>query len=273
MPANARSSLQLLLSLAALSSLGLSAAAQTAAPSYMQSQPAPIERSQPSGQFAPSAPQDDAAPAARPPQLHRPAIQTSQPAPGIYVRVTPQGSVTTVSATPGHTELRVDSGIANISIHHPDRDSLILVDLAGGQVALVKDGLYTFNAATKTARVLVGEAEAYPTISADPTGKGIKVKEDHAITFGGAELRAVEFDPYQARTDLLPRDSAAAYGDGRPAYPAYGYPYYYYGYPYYPYYAWGYPYYGWGYPYGFGLGFGYYGGFYGGYGHGFYGRR
>jgi hypothetical protein len=194
MPTTTRYNLNFLLPLAALSVLSLSAAAQSPAPSadgsssYMQSQPAPIERSQATNQAGQQSDQ------AQPPQHYqgpdpdhyqipdaqqrpnRPAIKTSQPAQGVYVRVTPQGSVTTVASTPGHTELRVDSGIANISIRHPEHDSMILVDLAGGQVALIKDGLYTFNADTKTARVLMGEAEAYPAVSAGPSGKGIKVR-------------------------------------------------------------------------------------------------
>ncbi len=274
MPTTVRTAKTFLLPLAAAATLSLAATAQTTAPnadSFMQSQAAPIERSGPA-----SAPQTGytGQPAARP---QPPAVKSSQPAPGVWLRVNPQGAVTTVSATPERLELRVDSGIANITLHHPAKDHLILVDVAGGQLDLIKDGFYTVNADTRTARVLVGEAEAYPNANADT--KPVKVKEDHAITFGSADLRTVAFEPFQASPDLLPRDSAYNHGDGGPApYPAYGYgPYYgFYGAPY-PYYAWDYPYYGWGYPYGFGLGFGFYGGgFYGGrgfYGGGFRGRR
>jgi hypothetical protein len=256
MPTTTRSAIKQLLSLSAVAAVSLTAAAQ--APDYTQSQPAPIQRSAPAGP-----PQNYRQPA-------RPAVKTSQPAPGVWLRVSPQGSVTTVSATADHTELRVDSGIANITVHHPAHDALILVDLGGGQVDLIKDGLYTFNAATRTVRVLVGEAEAFNGTDANSNGKPIKVKEDHALTFGTANLRTVEFAPFQARPDLLPGDTAYAHGDG-PARPGpYGYGFYG-GYPYggYPYYAWDYPYYGWEYPYGFG--FGYYGGFGGFYGGGFRG--
>jgi hypothetical protein len=258
MPTTARSAIKQLLSLSAVAALSLTAAAQV--PDYTQSQPAPIERSAPA-----PAPAGDSQPYQRP---ARPAIKTSQPAPGVWLRVSPQGSVTTVSATADHTELRVDSGIANVTVHHPAHDALILVDLGGGQVDLIKDGLYTFNADTKTVRVLVGEAEAFTGTDANSNARPIKVKEDHALTFGAASLRTVEFAPFQARPDLLPGDTAYAHGDG-PARP-YPYGYGFYGYPG-PYYAWDYPYYGWGYPYGFGLGFGYYGGFGGFYGGGFRG--
>jgi hypothetical protein len=266
MPTTVRTAKTFLFTLAAAATLTVAATAQT--DNYLQSQPAPIERVAP----VPQTGQQPARPAP-------PAVKTSQPAPGVWLRVNPQGAVTTVSAAPERLELRVDSGIANITVHHPAHDALILVDVAGGQLDLIKDGLYTVNADTKTARVLVGEAEAYPNTDANADTKPIKVKEDHAVTFGTADLRTVAFEPFQANPDLLPRDAADHHGDGRASYPAYGYaPYYgFYGYPYSPFYAWDSPYYGWRYPYGFGLGFGYYGGgFYGGrgfYGGGFRGRR
>jgi hypothetical protein len=271
MPTTVHTAKTFLLTLAAAATLTMAATAQTTAPnanSYLQSQPAPIERAAPAL----------AAPGTQPGTVNQqpaqPAVKSSQPAPGVWLRVNPQGAVTTVSATPERLELRVDSGIANITVHHPAKDHLILIDVAGGQLDLIKDGLYTVNADTKTARVLVGEAEAFPNTDANADTKPVKVKEDHAITFGTAALRTVEFEPFQANPDLLPRDVADNHGDRRATYPAYGYGYGpydgYYGYPYAPFYAWDSPYYGWGYPYGFGLGFGYYGGgFYGG--RGFYG--
>jgi hypothetical protein len=175
--------------------------------------------------------------------------------------------VKTVSADAKRTELRVERGLANISVHQPAGKSELLVDLPGGQVSLLKDGLYTFNADTNTVRVLKGEADAYPGASgsADAAVKGIKVKEDHAVEFGApsGKVRSVEVDPWELRADLLPVNG----GNGEPSR---GYGYGPYGYSVYPGYAWGYP--GWGYPYGFGygVGLGYYGGFRGGYGRGFH---
>jgi hypothetical protein len=176
-------------------------------------------------------------------------IRNSQPAPGVFLRLAPN-------------ELRLTHGIANISLHRAEPNAQILVDLPGGQTALLKDGYYTFNAETNTVRVLQGEAEAFAP-NAPAGAKGTKVKEDHQLVFGSTQLHAQDVGPYDARTDLLagPRDN---HGDG----PAYGYGYGYPGYGYfgYPYYA-----YGWGYPYGFygypyvGFGFGYYGGFRGGF--------
>jgi hypothetical protein len=230
----------------------------------VQTQPAPVVRAYPGGygpgmQDAPSVSQ----------------VTQSYPIPGVLLRVAPDGSVQTVSADAKGTELRVERGRANISVRQPAHDSELLVDLPGGQVSLLKDGLYTFNADTKTVRVLKGEADAYPG-GASPGVKGIKVKEGREVAFAAASggIRAVEVDPRQLWADVLPQSG----GNGEPprgpgyGYPGYGYGPYgdgYYGYPYavYPGYAWGYP--GWGYPYGFGygfgVGFGYYGGFRGGY--------
>ena len=209
-----------------------------------------------------------------------PPIALTSPAPGIWVRSAPGAEVKTVSTSADSIELSVTKGLANITLRQPKENEQILVDLPGGQVALFKDGVYTFNAATSTFRVLQGEAAAFP--AADANAKPLTVKEDHAVVFGAGSagnLRAIEFAPFQARADILPagpdgRMREGYYGNGYYsrdyAYGPYGYwgPY---GDGFYssPYYAWGYPYgaFGWEYPYGFGLGFGY------GFGYGFGGGR
>jgi hypothetical protein len=183
--------------------------------------------------------------------------------------------VRAVAVDPQKVEFKVERGLVNLSVHDPAKGQLVLVDLPGGQVQPLKNGFYTFNAATNTVRVLKGEADAFT--GPDTAAKPLKVKEDHAVTFSGIQnpgkLRSIEFYPFDARADIIPApaDYARASDGPRYAYPGYyGAGFYGDGYPYYPYYAWGYPYYGWGYP-GFGLGFGYFGGgFYGG---GFRGRR
>lgn len=201
-------------------------------------------------------------------------VASAQPAAGIYLRVAPNSAVRAVSLDPQRAEFKVERGLINLSVHDPAKNQLVLVDLPGGQVQALKNGFYSFNAATNTVRVLKGEADAF--VVANTGAKPIKVKEDHSVTFPAAatavaKVRSVEFYPYEARTDIIPNPGAYArstdgpqYGSGY--YPGYGF----YGYGY-PYYAWDYPYYGYGYPFGFGLGFGFYGGgFYGG---GFHGRR
>ena len=194
----------------------------------------------------------------------------AQPVPGVYVRVAMSGAIREIAADAQHAEFRVERGVVNISVHHPEDGKLLLVDLPGGQVQMLKNGLYTFNAATGTARVLKGEANAFAS-NAAPNAKPIKVKEDKAVTFppagtAVAKLHAYDFYPFQLGSDLIPQPySQARMNDG----PGYGYGYA----PYGGFYGgpWGDPYYAWGpygdgfygYPFGVGLGFGF-GGFYGG---------
>jgi hypothetical protein len=239
--------------------------AGTAAPGSspdVQTQPAPVVRANPGS--------DGSYPGGYGPgvQDNRNIVQVNQTQPiaGVILRAAADASVQTVSANAQGTELRVEHGRANVSVHRPTPNSKLLVDLPGGQVSLLKDGLYTFNADTNTVRVLKGEADAYPGPNSSGV-KGIKVKEDHQVVFtGSGSARSVEANPWEVRADLLPLNGG---GNGEPSrgygYSGYGYgPYGYYGYPVYPGYAWGYP--GWGYPYGYGygVGLGYYGGFGGG---------
>ena len=274
------------LSAAALAQDGSQPPPPAMAPAPMQ-EPAPIVRQYgPDHQYAPAQPYAPGYPAQR--RAPQPLAVTS-PSPGIWVRNAPGAEVKTVANNADSIELRVDKGLANITIRHPRENEQILVDLPGGQVDLFKDGVYTFNATTNTFRVLEGEAAAYP--ASDTKAKPLTVKEDHAVVFGAGSLRSVEFAPFQARADILP---AGAEGRGEPGYrpaPGYGSGYYgpayaygpsgYWG-PYgdgfygYPYATWGYPYGGWGwggYPYGFGLGFGFGGYWGGGFGRGFGGGR
>jgi hypothetical protein len=263
-----------LLSLAATFS---AANAQAADPSVQTpSVQTPSDQSQP------------AAPIVRSYAQHRPwrgaeRITESQPTPGVWLRAESTSGVTTVSAAAQRTEIRLERGRLNVSVHQPAQHSEILIDLPGGQTSLLKDGLYTFNADTDTVRVLRGEA-AYvgPTGAGTNAAKPIKIKEDHELSLVAAgngkagegkagegkagEGKAVEAYPWEMTADLLPLGDGAdrGYGGGggylEGDYPPYG--------PY-PYYAgaWGYPYgYGfypgfYGYPVAYGIGFGYYGGF------------
>ena len=190
----------------------------------------------------------------------------SQPIAGVFVRNDVNNGVQTVSSSSSAAEIRVAQGKATITVHHPENHPQILVDLPGGQVSLLKDGLYTFNAASNTVRVLHGEAEAR---NGNDASKGTKIKETQQLAFfENAKPRAVNAYPYELTADLMPGGGRGRgdgivegrYGDG-----FYGD---------YPLYAGGYGYpYGYGfYPYGVGFGLGYYGGF-GGYRGGFGGFR
>lgn len=214
---------------------------------------APVERAyayQGGGEVPPSMP---------PP----PSIRQSAPMQGVLLRVAPHSDVQQqVSSEPEKLELRVERGVANLNVHKAVKDAVILVDLPGGQTQILKDGLYTFNAETNTARVLKGEALAFP--AGAENAKPLKVKEFNKVEFTGTDVKPQGFVPYEAQLDMLPGPVPSQGGIA----PGYGYGYgpygdgFYAGYPYYAYGPWGYPY-GYGYyPYGgVGLGFGYVGGF------------
>jgi hypothetical protein len=263
----------LILALATLSATAVASFAQNAYPAApydaqnsaqpMQDQPAPIERDN----VNPNGDNNYTAPLAAGQTLAaRRGVINAQPATGIFLRIGHRSAVQAVSVNPENTEFRVQHGVVNISIHNAAPHAQILVDLPGGQTDLIKNGFYTFNANTNTVRVLKGEAYAYP--GAVKTDKPIKVKEDHAVIFSGPQngrqIKPFQFDPFQARADLIPYTNGSGMGEpGAPGYNGYGYP------PYGPYglaYG-GDPYYGYGfgpwgyYPFGFGF---YGGGFYGG---------
>jgi len=250
------------------------APAPTQDPAPIVRQSAPQQQYPPQPRYAPDQRYAQGYPNQRPAPPQQLQIAVSSPAPGIWVRSAPGTSVKTIASTADSIELRVDKGLANVTLRQPKENEQILVDMPGGQVALEKDGVYTFNAATNTFRVLAGEAAAYP--AADTKAKALTVKEDHAVVFGAGNLKSVEFAPFQARADVLPagpegRGHEPGYDRGYGYGPGYSYAPYGawgpYGDGFYgdPYYAWGYPYgaWGWGYPYGYGFGFGF-GGFWGG---------
>ena len=276
--------------LATVAAAGAAQAPQNQPDSGAVQQAAPIERAYP-GQYPNGRLREPMGPA----QVSQVSIGPGQtvsatrgeavamPIEGVLLRVGPNGSVREVSSDQQKLELSVERGIANINVHKPAKDVLVLVDLPGGQTQLLKNGLYTFNAQTNTARVLKGEALAFPGADKSSDAKPLKVKENDKITFNGTDVKPHEFGPYEARLDLLalpapPNEDGAGYYGYRPYSDGfYSYPYWVY--DYYPW-AWGYPYYAYGwYPYGIGLGFGYVGGFrgggFGGFhgGGGFHGRR
>jgi hypothetical protein len=266
----------------------LSATAQQAQPTDpagqpqpLENQPAPIQRSGPTTNTNMNGYGSSSAPltVGQVVSTNR-NTANAQPVTGVFVRVAPNSAIREVSADAQRAEFRVERGLVNISVHHPDEHELVLVDLPGGQVQLLKNGFYTFNASTNTVRVLKGEADAF--VGAASEMKPVKVKEDHAVIFPatgqtGVKLRSIEFYPMQARNDVIASPEQYARASDGPAY-GYGYPGYGFGGGYgygYPYGPWGYGPYGdgyYGYPFGLGFGFGgFYGrGFYGG---GFHGRR
>jgi hypothetical protein len=196
-------------------------------------------------------------------------VTSRQVIPGVWLYTDGGSQTGTVKVDGSDAEMRVDRGRANVQVHQPAENTSILVDLPGGQVSLIKDGVYTFNAETGRVSVLKGEAEFYPA----GAEKAVKIKEDHQYVLGSGD-KPRDVEGRVLAVDLLQTGPMREYEEDRSA----GYEYGRYGYPYggYPYagYGWGSPYgYGWGNPYGYGLGsgIGYFGGFGGGFGGGYFG--
>jgi hypothetical protein len=264
----------ILLALATLSATALAQSADQAGPENSQSQAAPIQRNahmNSGGDYAYRA----SLPAGQD-LITTGGTASAQVAPGVHVRIGPNSTLHSIPTEANGVELRLEHGRANVSVQHPSQNTLILVDLPGGQADLVQDGLYTFNAETNTMRVLHGEADAFAG-QTSANGKPVKISEAQQYIFNGSRSHAADAGS-QLTADLLPWSGArggngyATRGDGYYGSGPYGdgyaspYPYngYGWGYPYYGY-GWDYPYWGFGYPFGIGFGFG---GFYGG---GFYG--
>ena len=137
--------------------------------SVEQQQAAPIERAYPNHAYARGPIPQPMEPAEAPPLTMAPGQTISpkteanaRPIEGVLLRVGAESSVKEVSSDASKLELSVERGLVNVNVHDPDKDILILVDLPGGQTQVLKNGLYTFNAETNTARVLKGEALAFP---------------------------------------------------------------------------------------------------------------
>src|ERR1700761_8940977 len=123
------------LALATLSTAALQAQADPAGQTNsQQSEPAPIVRN------APPPGQRAYGYGARPRNFNatlkagdvlRPmnGIANAQPVAGVSVRVAPGSTLRTVALEPGRTELKVEEGLVNIGVNHPEDNMLLLVDL------------------------------------------------------------------------------------------------------------------------------------------------
>ena len=217
--------------------------------------------------------------------------------PILGVRVVSDAPVAVVNRSDDELELRVDRGRANITVDHPAAGTLMLVDLPGGQVDLLADGFYTFNADTNVVRAVRGEAALFAP-GAGPDAKGSPLQQGEQAELRG-RMRATPADETTLLADEI-RDNGRGpaerpgqrydhgygYGyGGESTYLGYGYPYTYgawpaygyysYAYPAYGYAGWGWPGYAWDYPWGWGVGLGFYEPFYGSrgyYGRDYYGR-
>jgi hypothetical protein len=128
--------------------------------------------------------------------------------PGIFVRLGENTTVQMVSPDLTHTEIRLEQGHANVEIDQIYPQNTILIDLDKGQTQLLKNGLYSFDAANSTVRVFDGKAAVYPGADLQANIKPVDVKGGHQLALNGEPLKPQSFNKDQASADPLYRWSS-----------------------------------------------------------------
>jgi len=123
--------------------------------------------------------------------------------PGIFLRLGDDSTVQMVSTDLTHTEIKLDQGHANVEVDQIYPQNTILIDLKNGQTQLLKNGLYTFDAANATVRVFDGKAAVYPGASTQASVKPIDLKGGHQLVLNGEPLKPQGFNKDQAKADPL----------------------------------------------------------------------
>src|SRR5258708_406560 len=123
--------------------------------------------------------------------------------PGIFLRLGDDSTVQMVSTDLTHTEIQLEQGHANVEVDQIYPQNTILVDLKNGQTQLLKNGLYTFDAANSTVRVFDGKAAVYPGANTQAHVKPIDVKGGHQLVLNGEPLKSQGFNKDQAKADPL----------------------------------------------------------------------
>jgi hypothetical protein len=112
--------------------------------------------------------------------------------PGIYVRVGSNSVLKMISPDLTHTEVRLESGKADVEVDNIYKENNILVDQEGSQARLLKPGLYAFNTPKGTMRVFDGEAKVFPIDNAQDV-KPVTVKGSHKLLLSGDGGKPVHF--------------------------------------------------------------------------------
>lgn len=207
--------------------------------------------------------------------------------PGAFLRIGHNSEVRLMSASLAGVTLQVGRGSAMLEVADLVDGSTLTVDLDGATTAIQKKGLYSFDAAQHTVRVLDGKAEVRNATGETTLKKGNQVllASDQPLKKRDFETKPAEHEPLyvwsrvrseqESQANMNAANSLAAggawYGPGWYWDPRWS------GYAFLPgsgflYSPFGWGFYGYGYPgiWGGGFGYPYRGGRY--YGHGFHGR-
>lgn len=118
--------------------------------------------------------------------------------PGVFLRLGENSTVRMISPDLTKTEVALDRGTAEVEVDQLHRQNDLLIDQAGAQTHVLKDGLYGFDASA--VRVFDGKAEVFPTAGSE---KGIDVKGGHELALNGESTKPHDFSKKQAETDAL----------------------------------------------------------------------
>ncbi|NYF80507.1 FecR domain-containing protein [Granulicella arctica] len=122
--------------------------------------------------------------------------------PGVFLRLGNDSTVKMIAPDLTHTEVQLTRGRASVEADqlYPQND--ILINLNNGQVQLLKNGLYEFDASNGTVRVFDGKAAVYKTIAPQANEKPIDVKSGKQLTLANASIKPISFDRKRSEDDL-----------------------------------------------------------------------
>lgn len=118
--------------------------------------------------------------------------------PGAFLRIGHDSEVLLKSASLAGATLQMDRGAALIEVADLVEGSTLTVDLDGTSTAIVKKGLYSFDAAQHSVRVLDGKAEVR-----NATGETTLKKGDQVLLASDKPLKKRDFETKQAKHELL----------------------------------------------------------------------
>jgi hypothetical protein len=117
-------------------------------------------------------------------------------APGIFLRLAGNSSLTMVSPDLANIEVRLEKGRAMVEVLDIHKENSILIDQNGAATKLLKKGLYDFDADHNEVRVFKGSAQV---VAGDSR---VKAGGKRKVALGNAPLKSVPFEPRQFEDDF-----------------------------------------------------------------------
>jgi len=122
--------------------------------------------------------------------------------PGVFLRLGSDSTVEMVSPNLTSTEVRLETGRADVEVDQLYKQNTILVDQNNGQTKLLKNGLYAFDADNSTVRVFDGKADVFTGQISEHNVKPIEVKGDRQLLLTGEPAKPQRFDKNNSQDDL-----------------------------------------------------------------------